>query len=417
MKKLSIPVVPHVLRNKQFIKLWLSQLLTITGLNIVNFVLLLQLFNKTNSTLAASFLWIAYSIPILLVGPFASTVADIVNRKKLLVITTLLQSLTILLFLFTGDRYFLLYTILFVYSLISQFYLPSESATLPALVTKEELPEANGLFLLTKQAGMLIGFGSAGFLSKFLGFHPTLILCSILLAIACISVASLPKMSHQRRLDIETDLTQFFSKVLDGYRYIKNNKQILYPILLVAGGEIIMYIIAINIPALVKELLNIAVEDAALYIIIPALVGAMLGVYIFPKILRKQIRKILIIRTAILGLALCFLAIGVFLPLVSIEIRPFLLPIICFMTGISFVGVQIPSQTLMQEVTPPDMMGRLWGNLWFLMTIATIIPMFLSASITEVLGAHTFFALLGGIISMVYLMTLSKIHIDHLPKQ
>lgn len=408
---------PHILQNKQFIKLWISQLFTITGINIVNFLLLLQLFNRTNSTLAASFLWIAYSIPILLVGPFASTVADIVNRKKLLVITTLLQSLTILLFLFTGDRYFLLYAILFIYSLISQFYLPSESATLPTLVSKEELAEANGLFLLTKQGGMLIGFGSAGFLSKFLGFHPTLILCSILLAIACVSVASLPKIKHERRLDIETDLTQFFSKVVDGYRYIKNNRQILYPVLLVAGGEIIMYIIAINIPALVKELLNIQVEDAAMYIIVPALVGAMLGVNIFPRLLRKGIRKITIIRAAILGLSICFLTIGVVLPLLSLVIRPYLLPIICFFTGISFVGVQIPSQTLMQEVTPPDMMGRLWGNLWFLMTIATIIPMFLSASITEVLGAHTFFALLGGIIGMVYIMALSKIRIDSLPKQ
>jgi len=417
VKKLSIPPTPHVLQNKQFIKLWLSQLLTITGLNIVNFVLLLQLYNRTNSTLAASFLWIAYSIPILLVGPFASTVADIVNRKKLLVLTTLLQSGTILLFLFTGERYFLLYAILFIYSLISQFYLPSESATLPTLVTKEELAEANGLFLLTKQAGMLIGFGSAGFLSKFLGFHPTLILCSGLLAVACISVASLPKMKHERRLDIETDLTQFFSKVLEGYQYIKNNKQILYPVLLVACGEIIMYIIAINIPALVKELLNIQVEDAAMYIVVPSLVGAILGVNMFPKLLRKGVRKIIIIRLALLGLGLCFLGIGLALPLVSLSLRYYLLPTICFLTGISFVGVQIPSQTLMQEVTPPDMMGRLWGNLWFLMTIATIIPMFLSASITEVMGAHTFFAILGGVICIFYILSLSKIRIDPLLKQ
>ena len=417
MKKLAFPVAPHVLRNKQFIKLWLSQLLTVTGLNIVNFVLLLQLFNRTNSTLAASFLWIAYSIPILLVGPFASTVADIVNRKKLLVATTFLQSFTILLFLFTGERYFLLYAIIFVYSLISQFYLPSESATLPTLVSKEELAEANGLFLLTKQGGMLIGFGSAGFLSKFLGFHPTLILCSILLAIACVSVASLPKIKHERRLDIETDLTQFFSKVIEGYRYIKNNKQILYPVLLVAGGEILMYIIAINIPALVKELLRIQVEDAAIYIIVPALVGAMLSVNIFPRLLRKGIRKIAIIRAALLGLGIGFVAIGLVLPLLALNIRFYLLPIICFCIGISFVGVQIPSQTLMQEVTPHDMMGRLWGNLWFLMTIATIIPMFLSASITEVLGAPAFFAILGGIMGMVYVMALSKIRIDHVPKQ
>jgi hypothetical protein len=69
----------------------------------------------------------------------------------------------------------------------------------------------------------------------------------------------------------------------------------------------------------------------------------------------------------------------------------------------SFTGVQVPSQTYLQETTPKDMLGRLWGNLWFMMTIITIIPMFLSATLTEFLGVHTLFIILGIGIFAVYL--------------
>lgn len=375
---------------------------TVTGLNIVNFVLLLRLFDRTGSTLAASFLWIAYSLPILLVGPIAATVVDMVNKKRLLTVTTLLQALTILLFLFTGDRYFLLYAIMFIYSLFSQFYLPSESATLPNLVRKEELPEANGMFLLTKQVGMLIGYGSAGFLTLLFGFQSTIILCSILLAIACVSVLLLPTMKAVRKVNVEQDLAQFFGKVGEGYLFIKNNKSILYPVLLVAGSEMIMLIVAINMPALARDLLHIRIENAATYIIIPALTGALAGVLLFPQLLKKKFRKNMIIKTALLILAFCFISIGLVLSFLPIPTRLIILPIICIIAGFCFIGVEIPAQTFMQESTPPEMMGRLWGNLWFMTTIATIAPLFLSASITEFLGVNTFFVILGIVIFVAW---------------
>jgi len=400
--KLSFPVIPHVLHNKQFVKLWTSQIGTVLGINIVNYVLLLQLYRATNSTLAASFLWIAFSLPVLFVGPFASTIVDLVNRKKLLTITTLLQCLTILLFLLPGQRYFLLYVIMFIYSLFSQFYGPSESATLPILVKKEDLPEATGIFLFTGQVGRLLGFGVAGFLAKFIGFHPTLIFCSALLGIAFISVLSLPNIIYKKSVNVEQDLSSFFGKVLEGYQYIKNNRYVLYPLLLSSGSEITMLIIAITIPAIAKEIVQIQPEDAALYVIIPAMFGAIIGINAFSRLLKRGMRKISLIQKSLLGLVSAFLIIGLVLEHIPLTYRLILLPIVSLIAGMSFIGIQVPSQTYLQETTPKDMLGRLWGNLWFMMTLITIIPMFLSASLTEVLGVHTLFIILAAGITCVY---------------
>jgi MFS family permease len=297
---------------------------------------------------------------------------------------------------------------MFLYSFSSQFYLPSESATLPNIIPKEQLAEANGMFLLTKEIGLLIGYGSAGFLSLFFGVHPTLILCSLLLFIAFISVTTLPNFKTERKVDLEQDLSHFFGKVVEGYMYIKNHRHTLYPILLIAGGEIALVIVGVNIPALAKEILRIRIEDAALYIVIPGLGGAVATVALVSNLLKRGVRKINIIRTSLMVITLCFFAIGAVVIELPLSTRFIVLPIICFFAGMGYIGVEVPSQTFMQESTPQEFMGRIWGNLWFLMTLATIIPMIFSASITEFLGANTLFIILAIGVFFVYLFTSKK---------
>jgi MFS family permease len=54
--------------------------------------------------------------------------------------------------------------------------------------------------------------------------------------------------------------------------------------------------------------------------------------------------------------------------------------------GLSFVGILVPSQTFLQESTPPSLRGRVFGNTWFLVTVASVIPVIFSGSIVEIFG-------------------------------
>jgi len=388
--------MPHVLHNKQFVKLWISQACSLISLNLLTYTLLLTLYAKTGSTLAATFLWIAYSLPILLTGPFAATIVDLLNRKKLLVISTLLLGLTMLSFLGVGSRYFLYYALMFCYSFINQFYLPAESATMPSLVAKEDLPEANGFFLLSKQTCILIGFGLASVFAKFTGFPITILIGTSILLIAFVSVSMLPKLNGKKPIDVEKQLGEFFGKMIEGYQYIKNNKKILYPALLILGGEMVLTIVAVNIPALATNVFGIAIQDVAFVVVLPALIGAITGVLLIsPRIKKHLVRKKVVIQNALFAEAFVFIVLALLPGHIPMHIRFILLPLLSFIIGFGFVCIQVPSQTFMQEETPNDMMGRLWGNLWFLMTIAAIIPMFLSASVTEFLGADILFILLS----------------------
>ena len=60
-----------------------------------------------------------------------------------------------------------------------------------------------------------------------------------------------------------------------------------------------------------------------------------------------------------------------------------------------FVGINIPTLTYLQEVTPEWLRGRVFGNLWFLVTIVTIFPVIFSGVITEIFGIRSLLAIMA----------------------
>ena len=52
-----------LIKNTKFVHLWTSQILSQLTINIMNFLLLIRLFEHTGSTIATSLLWAAYALP------------------------------------------------------------------------------------------------------------------------------------------------------------------------------------------------------------------------------------------------------------------------------------------------------------------------------------------------------------------
>lgn len=382
----------YLLKNRNFIYLWSSQILSQLAINVMNFLLLTRLFSVTNSSIATSFLWVAYSLPAILLGPFASAYVDMADKKRLLMITNFLQFLVILIYAFTFNyKIFLAYGVAMAYSFLNQFYVPSESASLPSLVKKRDLPFANGLFFITQQFAVIAGFGFAGILSQLLGFQAALILCSLFLLIAFISVSFLPKT---RSIDLTVKsldklIFDFFYRIKEGYDFIKANNRVLFPFLLLLGMQVGLSIIVVNIPLIAQEILSIHADKAGVLVIVPAGIGASLGAIYIPNILRKfNIRKKKVVETslALLGVSIFLLS---FLFLWLYGTFKFVISLIILITmGTSFMGVIIPTQTLLQEVVPGGLRGRIFGNFWFLVTVASVFPVIFSGALSEFLGVR-----------------------------
>ena len=396
-----VDIFKPLLKNSKFLHLWASQLFSQLAINIMNFLLLVRIFTITGSTIAASLLWVSYALPAILIGPIAAASVDMVAKRKMLMITNLLQSLVILLYaLAHTERFFLLFGVAFAYSFLNQFYVPAEQASLPGIVPKRLLPQANSLFFLTQQSALIAGFGVAGVLNKFLGFEYSLYLCSLFLLLAFISVSFLPRLATRERLpeSFEKGIIKFFSRIVEGYKFIKENKNILAPFLLLMAMQIAGAVVVVNMPVLAVNIFKISINSGGLLIVVPAGIGAIVGSALVSKLLRGGLRKKRIIEASLFLVSLAILFLVFITPEISGWARIFFGAVIIMVTGASFIGVMIPSQTFLQEATPGGMRGRVFGNYWFLVTLATIFPVIFSATLTELFGIQFLFTILAGLI-------------------
>lgn len=388
--------------------LWVSQILSQLTVNMMNFLLLTRLFSVTGSTIATSFLWVAYALPAIFVGPIGAATVDFVSKRNTLMWTNLLQALTVFTLIFTHQQsLFLLYAIVVLYSLFNQFYLPAESASLPSVVEKKNLAQANSLFFVTQQSALVVGFGLAGIVESLLGFSGSLIACSVFLFIAFLATAFLPEMKSKLKVPEKFDqlIITFFKSIYEGYEFIKSKKGILFPLIFLLGFQIILAMIVVNLPVIATQILNVPVSLAGLLVVVPAGLGAIIGSIFVSKKIKKGTRKSVIIEHGMAELGLSLLSLVFVVPYFPIFFRVVAEMIFVFVAGLGFTGTNIPTITYLQEATPEWLRGRVFGNLGFLITIATIFPVIFSGVITDFFGVRSLLTLMGaGVLLVLFLM-------------
>lgn len=397
-----------VLKNKNFRYIWNSQIFSQLTINIMNFVLLTRLFEVTGSAISTSLLWVAYALPAMLFGPFASGIIDLIDKRKILMATNLLQSLTIFLYALTNHtNIFVLYEVVFVYSLLNQFYVPSEVSTLPTVLPRKKLVHGNGLFFITQQGSLVLGFAAAGVLRTFFGFKDTLFLCSIFLFIAFISTTLLPSMKPVKIVlgKFEDTFFEFFNHIKEGYNFIKNERKVLTPVLLLLGFQVGLQLCVVQFPVIAQNILLIPLNAASFYMLVPAGIGAITGALTLPRLLKKEVRKKSIIDASLIIIFISLISITFVVPLFSHLLRTILSFITFIMMGYGFVGVLIPSQTFLQESTPNELRGRVFGNFTFLVTVISVLPVLFSGTLVEAFGIRSLLLILSLFVIGVFVIS------------
>lgn len=387
-----------LIRNKNFLYLWLSQILSQLTINLMNFLLLARLYVVTGSTIATSLLWVAYCLPTLFIGPLGAATVDMVSRRKVLMIANFLQALTIFLYIFVNQNsIFILYAVVLLYSIMNQFYIPAEAAYLPSAVPKNSLAQANSLFFITIQAMVILGFGFAGIMQRLIGFTGSLIVCSSFIFIAFVSTSFLREIKPKKIIPdkFEKAIKTFFDSLIEGYQFIKANKSVLYPLLLLLGIQAGLAIVIVSVPVIAVQILNIAVSFSGVSVVVPAGIGAVLGSVFVPRLMIKGVRKIRIIEIALGAMGTSLVAMAVAVPYLPVVYRLSVTTLLIIISGFSFVGAYLPTLTFLQTTTPLWLRGRVFGNLYFLITLITIFPVIFSGAITEIFGIRTVITILG----------------------
>src|SRR5437764_6836491 len=152
----------RVLKNRNFVLLWLAQLISLTVLNAANFGIIVLVNPVTNSVVMAGVAIIGFMLPAVPFSAVAGVIVDRLNKRLVLWVSNMLRMFTMLLIvvslLYDHTNLWPLYVLIFLTSLIGQFFTPAESASIPLLVGERELMPALSLFNITMTLAQAIGF-------------------------------------------------------------------------------------------------------------------------------------------------------------------------------------------------------------------------------------------------------------------
>ncbi len=228
------PVRRHALatlRHRDFRLLWFGQLISTIGDQMQSVAIAWQIFVLTDSSLHVGLVGLSRVVPFLLLSFIGGAVADIVSRKKLILVTqSILMASTIALVFATAAGTVtpgFIYAISVISGAASAFDGPARQSILPNLVPRNELANAMTLHTILRQTATIIGPGIGGVVIGLFGLAATYAInvgsfLAVILALILMSVVPAPKRGSVKGWDT----------VLGGLRYVRGAPLVLTPLLL-----------------------------------------------------------------------------------------------------------------------------------------------------------------------------------------
>ena len=188
------PSMFAVFRRRDFTLLWVAQLISTAGSSLTSLAAGIYVWRATESTLAVGLTLMVTAIPSLVVGLLAGVYVDRHDRKKIMVVTNLLQALMVgLIAVVIGIEAIALpglYLLMLADAGIRQFFDPAHDSLIPEVASDEELAAANSFLSIASFGSTAVGFAGAGLLAGSVGLQWAFILdaVSFLFSAGCIAL-------------------------------------------------------------------------------------------------------------------------------------------------------------------------------------------------------------------------------------
>jgi MFS family permease len=185
-----------------FRRLWLGTMLSRTGSAMTSFAITLQVYDLTRSTAAVGGIGVAMFIPLLLITLPGGTLADRVDRRRLVLAVAVgqivLSAVLFALATFGGASLWALYALVTIGAAFSAVSAPAQQTFIPRLVPKEQLGTAMALNRIVFQVVLIAGPALAGVLTGWTGLRGCYLADVASFAGALWAVGRLPAMPPVR---------------------------------------------------------------------------------------------------------------------------------------------------------------------------------------------------------------------------
>jgi MFS family permease len=387
-------------------RLWYAQTISVFGDFLALFAVISILTFKLHATAQqVTGVQIAYMLPIAILGILAGVFVDRWPLKPTMVLSDSIRAVLCLLLL-AAHQIWHFYAILAAISVVSSFFSPAQGVAIRSAVPLHGLRSANALIQQVMFGMRIIGPAIAAFMVAYLGAASCYVLDSVsFVASACLiaSVAlvrTAPK-PEAHAAENTSAIGKIWLDMKQGISFIVHHAALLFVILAMAAGMFVIGCFGPLIAIYVRDSLHASTKMFG--IVSPMIgLGMLLGINGLNTFGKKLSNTLLVYS------GLCGIAIG----LVILTLLPHVWSTLVgnFIIGMAVAGIIVPAQTLFQQATPPELMGRVGSTFMSIVFAAQISGLVLSGILTQHIGVRQVFALCA--VMLVILIAVGKLWME-----
>jgi MFS family permease len=396
-----------VFRNRPFLLLWLSQLATQVGGNMVLYGLTVLIRDLTSSNSAVALLILTFLAPAVIFSALAGVYVDRFDRRMVLVVTNLLRAGFFIALALFDMNIAVVFVLNMAVSIATTFFAPAELSMIPLVVPRGQLTAANGIFTLTLNAAFAIGFTVLGPLVVTIA-NPTIliaIVAALYLVAAgfCWTLPPAPPGTMPRETTLhetEEAVGSFVQQFREGIAYVRAHPVVRWALLYLGIAASIVGILGVLGPGFAQDVLGLRTKDFVV-VVLPLGVGVVVGavgVNAMQSLVSR--RRLIEVGMIVLGVSLALISIAgpiaqfvrdvddavpgpdvsAFVSVLTVVV------VIAFVAGVGYAATAIPAQTELQAEIPQAVRGRVFGILNMLVSVASLLPIIIVGPISDVVG-------------------------------
>ncbi|MFH1190280.1 MAG: MFS transporter [Candidatus Omnitrophota bacterium] len=381
----------EVLSNRNFLFLWLGQLVSNFGDRLNQMALVALVYQSHPGSEVALAKLISFTIiPVFIIGPIAGVWVDRLDRRNVMIISDVLRGalvLTIPLFIM-AKQILPIYLVIFLAFSISRFFIPSKMAIIPDLVTKDKLLVANTLQDTTHLIGNVVGLLAAGFIVniRYVGAIGGFYIDSATFFVSAALIALIAMKSGDTHHKVSEDL-EAAGEALKSSLHRSIAREIKEGLVLLAkysNMRFVMYVYSLLLAGLgaISCVIIVFVQNAfgtstrhlgflGTYLVC----GLFFGAVLYGKLGQKAEKR------GIINLSFALTGISIIAFSIAVNSYPniFLAGAIAGLLGVMVSPVMVSMNTLTHETIPEDARGRIFSSLEGIIHLAFLIFMFVAA--------------------------------------
>lgn len=376
--------------NKNYFLLFQGQAVSRIGTQLYFMAMVLFIKDLTNSASLMGFLGMVAGIPAVILAPLGGTFADRHSRKRIIVLSDLVNGIIMLsfgIFLFkysgmkTGIIIYLL-LVMVISNVIGSFFTPAISAALPDIVPENKLRAANSLGQSSVQLSTILGWGLSGVVYVAIGAPLLVLLNGITFIFSAFSemFIKIPQKIPEKAKTMGAQFRSFMSATMDGLRYVKRRaglKKLLF-------ASVFVNFFSVPITLLLPFYVDLVLHRSEVwfgYLIAAYAFGSIIGYFLASILKLSPLRRGQFIVLFMIMNAIIY----VFLGLVQIV---YLAMLMLMVTGLITGFVQVHISTILQLSTQTEVRGRVFGFLATLSGALTPIGMGLAGIVGDLTGKN-----------------------------